>query len=143
MQDVLVQTLLWLLLTYFTFRYPTIGFDQYITEFIQSKVDIWKSIVLTPSEIASCQSHHAYSTLTCGVFHLWEFLCRTTPNIAQLLELLEHLISAKFIPALTGHDLPSSIECCLLSLQARLGRLNIISFLVSFLGVWCFFAVLP
>ena len=60
-----------------------LGSDQYVTEFIQSKVDFWKSIVLALSEIASSQPHVAYSAFTCGVSHLWEFLCRITPNIAH------------------------------------------------------------
>ena len=104
-----------------------LGSDQYVTEFIQSKVETWKSIVLALSEIAFCQPHVAYSAFTHGVSHLWEFLCRTTPNIAHLLEPLEQIICAKFIPALTGRDSPSPIERRLLSLPTRLGGLNIIS----------------
>ena len=104
-----------------------LGSDQYIIEFIQSKADLWKSIVLSLSEIASSQPHAAYSAFTRGVSHLWEFLCRTTPNIAHLLEPLEQIICAKFIPALTGRDSPSPIERRLLSLPARLGGLNIVS----------------
>ena len=104
-----------------------LGSDQYVTEFIQSNIDTWKSIVFTLSEIASCQPHVAYSAFICGISHLWEFLCRTTLNIAHLLEPLEQIICAKFIPALTGCDPPSPIERRLLSLPARLGGLNIIS----------------
>ena len=104
-----------------------LGSGQYVTEFIQSKVDTWKSIVLALSELASCQPHVAYSAFTRGVSHLWEFLCRTTPNIAHLLEPLEQIICAKFIPALTGRDSPSPNERRLLSLPARLGGLNITS----------------
>ena len=88
---------------------------------------MWKHTVLAQSEIASCQPHVAYSGFTHGVSHLGEFLCRTTPNIAHLLEPLEQIICAKFIPDLTGHDSPSPIERRLLSLPNRLGGLNIIS----------------
>ena len=79
------------------------------------------------SEIAFCQPHVAYSAFARGISHLWKFLCRTTPNIAHLLELLEQIICAKFIPALIGRDPPRPIERHLLSLPARLGVLNIIS----------------
>ena len=103
-----------------------LGTDQCITEFIQRKVDTWKSIVLSLSESASSQPHVAYSAFTRGISHLWEFLCWTTPIMAHLLEPLEDTICVKFIPALAGHDHRSPIKCWLLSLPTRLGGLNII-----------------
>ena len=47
-----------------------LGSDQFISEFIQSKVETWKSIVLALSEIALSQPHVAYFAFTHGVSHL-------------------------------------------------------------------------
>ena len=104
-----------------------LGTSQYIEGFVQAKVDTWRTVILSLTEIASSQPHTAYSAFTHGLSNLWLFLCRTTPNIHHLLEPLEETIRTNFIPTLTGRAPPNDIERKLFSLPARLGGLNIIS----------------
>ena len=64
---------------------------------------------------------------THGLSCKWTFLCRTVPNISELLCPLEVAIRHKFLPALTGQLALSGVERDLLALPSRLGGLGIIN----------------
>ena len=104
-----------------------IGSTTYITECVEAKVNSWLSILTTLTEVAASSPHAAYAALTHGISSLWVFLCRSTPNISNLLQPLEDLIRTKLIPTLTGSTPPNDCERRLFALPVRLGGLNIIS----------------
>ena len=81
----------------------------------------------TLTDIAVTQPHAAYSALTHGIFNLWLFLCRTTPDIHHLLKPIEDCLCFRFIPTITGQSPPNNLLRRVFSLPASLGGLNILS----------------
>ena len=55
----------------------------------------------------------------------WTYLCRTVPDISNLLEPLDDALRTKLIPALTGRPPPNDLECTLFAMPARMGGLGI------------------
>ena len=87
-----------------------LGSQAYIESFVDSKVDQWKSILLSLANAASFSPHAVYTVSTHVIPGLWTFLCNTTPNICHLLASLEDLIRTSFVPALTGRVAPGDLE---------------------------------
>ena len=63
-----------------------LGSQSYKEEFVRSKVDGWVSHVQSLSQVAMSQPHATYAAFTHGFSSLWQFICRTTPNICHLME---------------------------------------------------------
>ena len=92
----------------------------------KSKKSIEYSNVLKKLASHSKKSpQNVYHALTKGVQHKLTFLSRTTPDIDELLEDSEKIISEKIIPNITGQDRPTEPERKLFSLPLRNGGLNI------------------
>ena len=102
-----------------------VGSAEYVENYVKSKVDSWLSIVRNLTTIAKTQPHAAYSALTHGLSSKWTYLCRTVPNISNLLKPLDDILRTKLIPTLTGRPPPSDLECALFALPARMGGLGI------------------
>ena len=83
-----------------------VGSTEYVEKFVKSKVSSWLSSVCNLTAIARTQPHAAYSALTHGLSSKWTYLCRTVPNISNLLKPLDDILQTKLIPALTGKSPP-------------------------------------
>ena len=70
------------------------------------------------------QPHAAYTALTKGLGSRWNFLLRTVPDIADLLQPLEDAIRQSFIPALIGRQLNDE-ERRIFALPCRMGGMGI------------------
>ncbi len=79
-----------------------IGTDDFITSFVNGKVQKWNAELDTLSQFAETQPHAAYSALTPGIYSKWNYLTRTTLAIENLLTPLEESIKLKLISKLTG-----------------------------------------
>ncbi len=58
-----------------------IGTDDFITSFVNGKVQEWNAELDTLSHFAESQPHAAYSALTHGIYSKWNYLTKTTPAI--------------------------------------------------------------
>ena len=103
-----------------------VGSTEYVEGYVRAKVDSWVTLIRNLSLIAKTQPHAAYSALTHGLSSKWTYLCRTIPNIGDLLTPLDHILRTELIPALTGRPPPSDLECALFALPARMGGLGIL-----------------
>ena len=101
-----------------------LGTDKFIEQFVQSKVATWCEEVAQLTTIAASQPQAAYSAFTQGLQNKWSFLCRTSSIPPSLLEPLEHAISGRLIPAITGQAPPGTTVRSLLSLPCWLGGLG-------------------
>ena len=102
-----------------------IGSEEYMNEFVSSKVEEWSSNISTLSEIATSQPHGAFSALTHGLLSKRTHLSKVQLSICQLLVNLDNSLRTKLIPALTGRPPPNNLESTLFVLPACLGRLGI------------------
>ena len=81
-----------------------IGSRSYFEEYVGEKVEDWVSQVIKLAEFAVSQPQASYAAFTFGLRHRWTYFLRTLPDIADLLEPLEHAISDVLIPALVEHQ---------------------------------------
>lgn len=102
-----------------------LGSPEFITSYVNRKVDQWTKELLVLSKIAISQPHAAYSAFTHGLASKWLYLARTIPNLEGLFQPLEDMIRSRFIPALTGRSAPSDQERDLLALPCRLGGIGL------------------
>ena len=102
-----------------------VGTEEYVTEYVSSKVSEWKSSISTLSEIAKSQPHAAFSALTHGLLSKWTYLSRVQPHIHHLLLPLDNALRTELLPSLTSRPLPNDSECALFDLPARLGGLGV------------------
>ncbi|XP_066926215.1 uncharacterized protein [Clytia hemisphaerica] len=105
-----------------------IGSENFCEEFITDKVNTWISEIETLTEIAKIAPHEAYTCFTSGYKHKLNFTLRTIPNIKQHLQRLDEIITARFIPAITGGIQPNETERELFTLPPSLGGLGIPKF---------------
>ena len=61
-----------------------LGSRDYVDQFVRDKVSTWSESLLRLVEVAKIQPHVAHSAFTHGISNLWQFLCRTTPNVCHL-----------------------------------------------------------
>ena len=66
-----------------------VGSANYVENYVKSKVSSWLSSLYNLTNIAKTQPHAAYSALTHGLSSKWTYLCRTVPNISDLLKPLD------------------------------------------------------
>ena len=99
--------------------------QQFVREFMASKVTTWSQELCNLSEIACSQPQAAYSTLVHGLQYKWSFLCRVLQVTSDHLPPLEDLIHHRVIPAITGRVAPSDVECLLLTFPCRHGGFGI------------------
>ena len=102
-----------------------IGSQEFIKDYVRSKVRVWSSLVSTLNEIAKSQPNAAFSALTHGLQSKWTYLSRVIPNIGDELSPLDDVLRSKLHPALTGRSPPNDLEYALFALPARLRGLGI------------------
>ena len=98
-----------------------IGSQEYVEEYVSSKVREWSSSINILSDIAKSQPHAAFSALTHGLLSKWTYLSRVVPDISHLLVPLDNVLRTNLIPAITGRPPPNDLECDLFGLPARHG----------------------
>ncbi|KAG1701696.1 hypothetical protein GQR58_004720 [Nymphon striatum] len=64
-----------------------IGTKEGTTDFISAKVDIW---IEELSRIATREPQVAYAAYIYGLSKRWTYVCRTTPDISEMMKRLEH-----------------------------------------------------
>ena len=102
-----------------------LGTEDFVTEFVKKKVEIWSSELTLLSGIALAQPHAAFAAYTHGLKNKWSFLSRTVQNIDPLLQPLELILRTLFIPAITGLSPPNDETRHILALPARCGGLGL------------------
>ena len=101
-----------------------IGSRDYLEEYVNGKVGDWVREVTQLAEFALSQPQACYAAYTFGLKHRYTYFLRTLPDIHDLPEPLEHVISNLLIPAITDHRC-SPLERDVLALPVRLGGLGI------------------
>ena len=79
-----------------------IGSNDYIEEYVNSKVRAWSSSINILSDVAMSQPQVAFLALTHGLLNKWTYINCVVPNISHLLVPLDELLRTNLIPAITG-----------------------------------------
>ena len=104
-----------------------IGNPKETSEFVTKQIEEWKEDIEALVEVAKTEPQLAYSAYVFGTSKRWQFVCRTTPGIAQALQPLEDLIREKLIPAFFDGKVLSDDFREVFSMPARLGGLGILN----------------
>ena len=102
-----------------------IGSNDYVEEYVNSKVRAWSSSINILSDMAKLLPQAAFSALTHGLLSKWTYISHIVPNISHLLVPLDELLRTNLIPAITGWPPPNDLECDLFSLPVWHGGLGI------------------
>ena len=92
---------------------------------ISKKIATWIEELRMLSQIAKIEPQAAYTCFTSGFKHKMTYCLRTIPNIGDILQQLDDVISTEFIPAITGGINCSTVERNLLSLPPKFGGFGI------------------
>jgi len=103
----------------------TIGTNEYRDEYIQEKIDQWRSELIMLVEIAKIEPQAAYSCYVAGYKNKFTHYMRTIPGIGHLFGELDELIDTKLIPAFIHGRQVNKMERKLLSLPCKYGGLGI------------------
>lgn len=77
----------------------TIGSGEHKEVFVKKKVAVWVAAVETFAKLAPKYPQAVYTCYTICLQGEWQYLCRTTPGIAHLLEPLERALRTSLLPA--------------------------------------------
>ena len=102
-----------------------IGSEEFKTEYINSKIATWIEELRILCQIAKIEPQAAFSCFIGGFKHKLTYCLRTIPDIGDLVQKFDNVISTEFIPAITGGITLSTLERKLVSLPAKLGGLGI------------------
>ena len=102
-----------------------VGSRDFTTEYVSRKVKEWCDELMSLAKIAKSQPHAAFAAFNHGMTSKWTYVCRTIPEIDDLLRPLDEVIHQHFIPAITGRPPCSPLERQLLALPPRLGGLGL------------------
>ena len=100
--------------------------QSYFEDYVVEKVEDWVGQVIKLAEFALSRPQASYAAFTFGLRHRGTYFLRTLPDVADLLEPLEHAISDVLIPALLEHQVAET-EGDLLALPVRKGGLSLVS----------------
>ena len=103
-----------------------LGSRSYFEEYVGEKVEDWVGQVIKLAEFAVSQPQASYAAFTFDLQHRWTYFLRTLPDIADLLEPLEHTISDVLIPVLVEHQVAET-EHDLFPLPVRMGGLDLVN----------------
>ena len=81
-----------------------LGQRSYLEEYVGSKGKEWISEVTLLAEFATSQPQASYAAFTFGLRHKWTYFMSTLPDIKDLLEPLERVISDVLIASQTEHN---------------------------------------
>ena len=104
-----------------------IATEEYVTEYVSSKVTEWKSSISILSEIAKSQPHAVFSALTHGLLSKWAYLSQAQLHICHLFLTLNNALRTDLhvLSALISRPPPNDLECALFDLPARLDGLGV------------------
>ena len=71
-------------------------------DYVGEKVAAWASAVSVLAKLAVKHPQAVYAGYTICLQNEWQYLCRTTPDIAHLMELLEQVLRNELLPAFLG-----------------------------------------
>ena len=98
-----------------------LGSRSFLEEYIGEKEDEWVNEVTKRADFAISHPQASYATFTFGLRYRWRYFLRKLPDIAELLEPLEHAINKVLIPAATDHT-DTKVERDVLGLHVPCGR---------------------
>ena len=101
-----------------------IGYRAGTEKFMEGKVKEWSEDIEALIKIAEFDPQLAYTAYVYGTARRWQFVSRTTPNIAEPLQKLEQLIRDKLIPAIINTEFCSDEMRLILRLPARAGSMS-------------------
>ena len=102
-----------------------IGTQPATEQYVTNKVKEWVQDIEDISSAAASEPQLAFAGYYFGTTKKWNFLMRTTPNIAALLSPIEKSINNKLLPALTGmNPVPDTLRE-VFSLSPKNGGLGI------------------
>ena len=100
-----------------------VGSEEFVCEFMSSKVDGWIEEMARLGEIELSQPHAVFSALTKSM-NRWTFMCRTVPCSQQFMEKIESCVQRVLLPVLLGGRCGTKVRR-MVSLPARLGGIGI------------------
>ena len=103
-----------------------IGTEEGKAQFTKEKIQGWLDEIEGLSSIAQKEPQLAYAAFVFGTSKRWRYIMRTTPGIADTLNILEEKVRNTLIPTLTGHICTDS-ERELFALPARYGGLGLVN----------------
>ena len=101
-----------------------IGTTDATDMFVKKKIDEWERDIDALVKIAASEPQLAYSAYIYGTSRRWQFVCRTTPGVANAMKKLEHLVRTKLIPAIMGGREVADEMRKILQLPARMGGMG-------------------
>ncbi len=81
-----------------------VGCRELKEEYVRDKVSVWVGAIKTLTKLAPKYPQAVYCGYTLCLQNEWQFLCRTTPDIAALLEPVERALRKELLPAFLGVD---------------------------------------
>ena len=102
-----------------------IGKERYKSEYLSKKIDDWIDQLRVLCEIAKMEPQSAYCAFVSSFKHKMSFYMRTIPNIGDQMKRLDEVVTAEFIPAITGGLNCSGNVRKLMSLPPNMGGLSI------------------
>ena len=79
-----------------------IGCKELKGDYVGDKVAAWASVVSDLAKLAVKHPQSVYAGYTICLQNEWTYLCRTTPDIAHLMEPLERVLRNELLPAFLG-----------------------------------------
>ena len=101
-----------------------IGTAEATEAFVNTRIGEWEKVINALAAIATSEPQLAYSAYVYGTSRRWQFLCRTTPGIANAMKGIETRIRNNLIPAIMGSNEISDNLRKILCLPARLGGMG-------------------
>ena len=102
-----------------------LGTNDFVSQYVSQQVLQWVTQIDRLASIAKTQPQIAYTAFRHGLSNRWSFMARTVEGIGDLFMPLEEAIRQRFIPALTGREIPGDLERDLFALPTRLGGLGL------------------
>ena len=103
-----------------------IGTREGKEKFMEEKVKEWCADLRQLSDIATREPQVAYAAFTYGLSKRWNYVCRTTPGVAEKLKSLEEETRESFVPAIMNRSFSCTDQLRrVISLPPRFGGLGI------------------
>ena len=101
-----------------------VGSRSYLDEYVNEKVEEWVKEIINLADFATTQPQASYAVYTFGLKHRWTYFLRTLPDIQDLLQPLEEVITKFLLPALVDHKC-SPLEREILALPVKKGGIGV------------------
>jgi hypothetical protein len=102
-----------------------IGNNDGKKNFVENQIKGWKNDIEDLARIAAKEPQLAYAAFVYGTSKRWNYVCRTTPDIGELLKPLENVIKETFLPAIIGKSFIDDIFRDMITLPSKMGGMSI------------------